>query len=334
MTAPKKRPFPKRPAGSDRQKSAQKPSPKNFPKPNPKNSQEAHKQAPKRPAVERAFKSSREKDGSNPDLILGFNPVRAALMARPQDALKLYVSESRRESKELIEILGLAAQLDLELNFAKRDRLDGFGERHQGLVLLAKTKAEPSLGEFLKTCPMGAPGLIVFLDHLEDPHNFGALIRSAAAFGALGVVYPKDRSAPLNPYAKMASAGASEVLPLIKVVNPARAVLEMKSQGFWVVAAEAGLGQDVLGFDFPSRTVLVLGSEGHGLSRSLLAQADHLVHINLPSPLIGSLNVSNAGAIFIHAYGASQARLAGPASQANPAQKTGPARRSWKNPKI
>ncbi|MDR2388019.1 MAG: 23S rRNA (guanosine(2251)-2'-O)-methyltransferase RlmB [Deltaproteobacteria bacterium] len=295
MSALKKnRPGPKRPNWPN----GQKPSPaedKNF---TPKKS----------PRTAPRLGQNPKGDGFSQDLILGFNPVRAALMARPRDCQKLYLLESRRLSRDLLKILELAKGHGLEVLTANRERLDGFGDRHQGLVLLAKTKIEPTFNEFLKALPLEGPGLIVFLDHLEDPHNFGALIRSSAAFGALGVIYPKDRSAPLSPAARMASAGASEVLPLIKVVNPTRAVLELKRRGFWVVAAEAKLGQDLRTFDFPERSLLIVGSEGQGLSRSLLAQADHLVHIHLPCPLIDSLNVSNAGAILLQAYQTSQAK--------------------------
>jgi 23S rRNA (guanosine2251-2'-O)-methyltransferase len=204
-------------------------------------------------------------------------------------------------------LIELAREIGIKIISAKRGVLERLGPHNQGLALMVKPKQEPGLDELLESIPRSEPALIVFLDHLEDPGNFGALIRSAAAFGALGLVYPKDRSAPVNRAARSASAGASEVIPLVKVVNPVRALQEMKKHGFWVVAAEAEAGEEALSFDFPERSVLVLGSEGSGLSQSLTAQADMLVHIALESPLIDSLNVSNAGAILMHSYRASQA---------------------------
>jgi 23S rRNA (guanosine2251-2'-O)-methyltransferase len=267
------------------------------------------KGAPKRGKGSKSSAPKLPKAGpSKQDWILGYNSVRAALMARPQDCRQLCLTQPLPRSHKFNEILRLASDLGLEIKVISRQTLDGFGDRHQGMALTALPKTEPSLSEILASCPASDPALIVFLDHLEDPHNFGALIRSAAAFGALAVVYPKDRSAPLNQAARMASAGASEVIPLIKVVNPVRAVMEMKKNGFWVVAAEVEAETDALGFDYPERTALLLGSEGAGLRPSLLAQADFKIRVDLFSPYINSLNVSNAGAILAHAYRASQAR--------------------------
>ncbi|MDR2367825.1 MAG: RNA methyltransferase [Deltaproteobacteria bacterium] len=255
--------------------------------------------APKRPP--------RDKAGDTVT-ILGFNPVRAALTARPQDCLTLYVSGSRRSSPRLAALLDLAEGLGLRPVPAARETLDRLGPHHQGLALVARPKGEPGLGELLASRPEPQGALVLVLDHLEDPHNFGALIRSAAAFGALGVVYPKDRSAPLNAAALAASAGAAEAIPLVRAVNTVRAVEEMKRRGFWAVAADPASGRDALAFDFPDRTALILGSEGRGLSRGLLALADMSVGLAMESPLIDSLNVSNAGAILMHAYRAGQAK--------------------------
>jgi 23S rRNA (guanosine2251-2'-O)-methyltransferase len=244
------------------------------------------------------------------ELILGINVVRAALEARPADCLELYVSEARRPSSELRGLVTMAKGLGLEPISPDRDFFERLGSRNQGLALLARAKTEPSLHGLLDLCPSPEPGLVLVLDHLEDPHNFGSLIRSAAAFGALGAVYPKDRSVSLTPAARAASAGASEVLPLVKVVNLARALGVIKQRGFWVVAAEAGQGHDAHGFDFPERTALIVGSEGSGLSHGLAAQADMMVHIPIVSTAINSLNVSNAGAILMRDYRISLARLA------------------------
>jgi 23S rRNA (guanosine2251-2'-O)-methyltransferase len=201
-----------------------------------------------------------------------------------------------------MDLIELARGIGLKPVKAPKEFLDRLGSNHQGLSLLARPKKEPSLSALLDSCPAPKPALILALDHIEDPHNFGALIRSAVAFGALGLVHPKDRSAPLSAAARAASAGGSEVLPLVKVVNLARALEEMKKRNFWVVSAEAGQGQDLVGFDFPDRTVLVLGSEGSGLSRIVAHTTDLMVHIALESKVVDSLNVSNVGAILMHRY--------------------------------
>ena len=194
----------------------------------------------------------------------GYNAVRALLEFRPQDCAAFFVSETRRPSKELDILLRLARDNGIKPRKVENSFFDRLGPRPQGLAVIARPKREPGLKEFLQSCPGSGPGLIVVLDHLEDPRNFGAVIRSAAAFGALGIVYPQDRAAPVNIVARGVSTGGTEVLPLVRVVNLGRALEEMKKRGFWVVAAEAGSGADSLLFDYPERTALVLGSEGGG----------------------------------------------------------------------
>ncbi|MDR1678096.1 MAG: 23S rRNA (guanosine(2251)-2'-O)-methyltransferase RlmB [Deltaproteobacteria bacterium] len=237
------------------------------------------------------------------ELIVGLNTVKTALEARPRDCIKLFIAKTRRHSPEVSALIQLATNIGLAPIKVDPNFIEQLGAaHHQGLALLAKPKREPSLQEFLDSLPSSGPVLILALDHLEDPHNFGALIRSAVAFGAHGLVYPKDRSAPLTTAARAASAGAVEVLSLIKVVNLVRALDDIKKRDFWVVAAEAGLGQSSADFDFPERMVLILGSEGSGISRAVAGAADFSVHIALESSQVASLNVSNAGAILMHSY--------------------------------
>jgi 23S rRNA (guanosine2251-2'-O)-methyltransferase len=223
-------------------------------------------------------------------------------MARPGDCLDLMVSSARRPSTSLAELLALAAAAGLEPLVVPSERLDRLGPRHQGLALMARPRRQPPLAELLASRPSPAPALILALGNVEDPHNFGALMRSAAAFGAQGLVVPRDRSAPLSPAARSAAAGGAEILPLVRVVNLKRALGEMKKAGFWVVAAEAGQGQGAGGFDYPPRSVLLLGSEGKGLGPALSSEADLWVHVDLEPGPVDSLNVSNAGAILMHGY--------------------------------
>jgi 23S rRNA (guanosine2251-2'-O)-methyltransferase len=145
------------------------------------------------------------------------------------------------------------------------------------------------------------PALLLALDHLEDPHNLGALWRTAAAFGVKGLIAPKDRAAPSSAVAYKVAAGGAEVTPLYEAVNLARALEELKELGFWLVGAEGGQGQSLWEFSFPGRAVLALGSEGRGLSRLVREKMDFLVHVPLAGP-IDSLNVSAAGAILMAAY--------------------------------
>ncbi|MDR1297995.1 MAG: RNA methyltransferase [Deltaproteobacteria bacterium] len=233
---------------------------------------------------------------------MGVNTVLAALTLRGRDCLGLLVSGSRSRSPAVAEIVELAEGLDIPVIPTAAARLAGVDPRHQGLCLLARPQRQPGLAALLEGFADEAPALILTLDHVSDPRNLGALLRSAAVFGARGVLAPADRAAPLTQAARSASAGGSEVVPLVTVVNLARALDVLKKRGFWVVGAGAGEGGELGSFQFPSRTALVLGSEGRGLGRLVSRGADMWVGVPMAGQFVTSLNVSNAGAILMQAY--------------------------------
>jgi 23S rRNA (guanosine2251-2'-O)-methyltransferase len=172
---------------------------------------------------------------------------------------------------------------------------------HQGVAARFLPRPSLSLTALLATIDPNDPALLLILDHLEDPHNLGALWRTAAALGVKALIAPKDRAATLSTTVYKVAAGGAEALPLITVVNLNRAIEELKKRDFWVVGAEGATGQNLWDFTFPRRTALLLGSEGQGVSRLLKESADFLVHIPLTGP-VTSLNVSAAGAILMGAY--------------------------------
>jgi 23S rRNA (guanosine2251-2'-O)-methyltransferase len=233
---------------------------------------------------------------------LGLNPVLAALRARGAACLELRVARGLRLSPNLEAVLTEARRLGLPIKATTKAELERLDERHQGVALLRRPGSTPGWPSFRQTLPSEGPALVLALDHLEDPRNLGALLRSAAAFGALAVVVPKDRSAPLSQAARAASAGASEYLPLVRTVNLARTLNELKEDGFWLAAAEGGQGVPLGAFDFPERCALILGGEGRGLSRAAAQAADWLVQIPLAPGPVNSLNVSCAGAVLMHGY--------------------------------
>jgi 23S rRNA (guanosine2251-2'-O)-methyltransferase len=239
---------------------------------------------------------------SSREAVSGLNSTLAALTNRPEDCLELRLSTSRSSSPTLRKILDLAESLHIKPQLVSKAELDPFGSRHQGVVLFAKPQASPGFEAWLDSVAGSQPALALALDHLEDPRNLGALLRSAAAFGAKGLLAPKDRAASLTQAARAASAGGSEVVPLLTVVNISRSLAALKRQGFWVVAAEAETGQPLDEFRFPERSVLLLGAEGKGISRLAGLEADFRISVPLASSIVTSLNVSNAGAILMHAY--------------------------------
>lgn len=170
---------------------------------------------------------------------------------------------------------------------------------HQGMALHVVDLPPVHIEDLTKDTADGSPALIVFVDQGTDPRNIGAILRSAAAFGANAVVVP-DKNAPVvtGAMAKAAS-GAMEVVPLVRVVNLSRAIEQLKEAGFWAVGLD-GEGGDAMGqLEWPKRALLVLGAEGKGLRRLTREHCDFLVRIPM-TPDMESLNLSNAAAIALY----------------------------------
>jgi 23S rRNA (guanosine2251-2'-O)-methyltransferase len=177
-------------------------------------------------------------------------------------------------------------------------------ELARGVVAIARPPKAHDLRDLLDvTAVEGKRRLLVALDGVQDPHNLGAILRSAEFFGAGGVFWARDRSAPVTPVVVRASAGASERLPLCQVTNLARALAEVKEAGFWVVGTVAEGGADLrrLAADgLPDAVVVVLGSEGTGLRRLTRESCDFLATIPGAGG-VASLNVSAAAAVTLAA---------------------------------
>jgi 23S rRNA (guanosine2251-2'-O)-methyltransferase len=176
------------------------------------------------------------------------------------------------------------------------DQLLPQGTVHQGIAVLAGGLEEVGLEDVLRAASLLEQAVIVVLDQVTDPHNVGAIARSAAAFGALAVILPERNAPPLSGVVAKTASGALDVLPLVRVNNLARAMAEMKEPGFWLLGF-AESGGEVLGeADLKGKMALVMGAEGEGMRRLTMENCDRL--LRLPThPPIGSLNVSNAAAV-------------------------------------
>jgi 23S rRNA (guanosine2251-2'-O)-methyltransferase len=170
---------------------------------------------------------------------------------------------------------------------------------HQGWALDAEPLAQPDLDEVLDRHPPGAPAVVLLLDQVTDPHNVGAILRSAAAFGAAAVVVAAHGAPPPTAALAKAASGALEIVPLVRIVNLARTLDRLKEAGFWCCGLdESGTGS-FGALDLGPRVALVLGSEGGGLRRLVRERCDRLAR--LPTrPDLPSLNVSNAAAIALY----------------------------------
>ncbi|NNE34772.1 MAG: 23S rRNA (guanosine(2251)-2'-O)-methyltransferase RlmB [Rhodothermales bacterium] len=186
---------------------------------------------------------------------------------------------------------------------AKIDRLVG-QVNHQGVAATTSAIPYTDVYDVLKTFPSDRDELVklnprlVFLDRVTDPHNLGAVIRSALAFGASAVLVPAVDSAPLNAVVVKSSAGAALRMPICRVSNPVNLFQELKERGFWIFGAEGAAENRVENVDWARPTVVVVGSEGEGIRSTLIEQCDYLVSIKIDDT-IDSLNVSVAAGVVL-----------------------------------
>jgi 23S rRNA (guanosine2251-2'-O)-methyltransferase len=183
------------------------------------------------------------------------------------------------------------------LTRAELDRMAG-NNGHQGVVAVTSAKQYIELDDVV-AAKRGEHSLLVVLDGIEDPHNLGAILRTADAAGADGVVIPERRAAGVTPTVTKASAGASEHLPIAKVTNIARTVDELKEKNIWVVGLDERGTQNYDSLDYNMDCAIVLGGEGKGVHDLVARKCDYLVSI----PMLGkvpSLNVSVAAGVMLY----------------------------------
>jgi len=226
------------------------------------------------------------------DLVAGRIPVLECLHAKRRRVHKLYVL---RDATGLDEIRSAAKGIPLEqMSRADMDHLvpDGL---HQGVVLRADPVPVLNADEWVKG-ELPPDAIVVALDGIQDPHNFGAVVRSAAACGARAVLFGKDRAAPISHVTVKSAAGAMEYIDLVQATNLVRALDGLKEKGFWVAELDADAPQPIWEADLKGRIVLVIGSEGKGVRRLVHEHCD--LHLSIPlSGPITSLNASVSAAI-------------------------------------
>ncbi|HYC06055.1 MAG TPA: 23S rRNA (guanosine(2251)-2'-O)-methyltransferase RlmB [Azospirillaceae bacterium] len=245
--------------------------------------------------------SPRPGGGRGGHLLYGLHAVAAAWTNPKRKVKKLFVTESGLEA--LDPAMEAAHELDLdrpELVLMDKDGLDRMlppGAVHQGMAVEVAPLPELDVVDLCENA--GPTDIIVVLDQVTDPHNVGAILRSAAAFGAKAVVV-QDRHAPeVTGVLARTASGALEVVPIVRATNLSRALSELREAGFWCVGLAEEGARALHEVDLSGRTALVLGSEGEGLRRLTAERCDELAFLPTKPP-IGSLNVSNAAAVALY----------------------------------
>jgi 23S rRNA (guanosine2251-2'-O)-methyltransferase len=247
---------------------------------------------------------------SDTRLVVGFHAVTARLRQRPASVRAVYVAAARHDARAR-ELVERAKAAGVAVHPVDERRLEELarGQRHQGVVAVADA-ALPyvTLADVLGHA--SEPPLLLVLDGVTDPHNLGACLRSADAFGAHAVVVPKDRAVGVNATVAKAASGAADTIPVIAVTNLARALRELKESGVWIVGADAG-GESLFDADVAGPIAWVLGAEGAGLRRLTREHCDRIVGIPLAGS-VESLNVSVAAGICLFATRRARAASATP----------------------
>jgi 23S rRNA (guanosine2251-2'-O)-methyltransferase len=227
--------------------------------------------------------------------IAGINAVASAL-EHDLEHVREVLMEAGAKNPRLTEIEETARRRDVSVRRIPLQSLEGIagGLRHQGVIAryeAAKPTDEKELPGLVEAA--GGKALVLVLDGVQDPHNLGACLRSAAAAGVTAVVIPKDKAAPINATVRKTSAGAADRIPVVSVTNLARTLRALQEMGVWIYGLDGSATQAIHGIDFTGNVALVMGGEGEGMRRLTREHCDGLVKIPMPGEM-ESLNVSVA----------------------------------------
>ncbi len=277
--------------------------------PTPKAEDRVYHAAHKR-KLERQRREKGRHQREQTELVVGRNPVLECLHARVP-ATALYVAEGAGNDERLSESVRLAADRALpvlEVNKLELDRMTGNG-MHQGIGLAIPPFEYANLQDLMaEAAALPKPGMFVILDNITDPRNLGAVIRSVGAFGGNGVIIPERRSASVTAVAWRTSAGTAARVPVAKETNMNRTIKEFQQNGYQVVGLDAGGDHTLDTYDGTDNVVIVVGSEGKGISRLVRENCDTIMSIPT-EPWVESLNASVAAGVVLSEF-ARQRRLA------------------------
>lgn len=233
------------------------------------------------------------------DIVYGKHSVREVLNGNIE-INKLFIQKGL-QPHTLSDILQIVKQRDIIISEVPKNKLDIMteGANHQGVVLSISPYPYQTLEDcFNLAASKSQDPFILILDQIEDPHNFGSIIRTADAFGVHGIIIPKRRAAQLTATVAKTSTGAIEYVPIIRVTNLQQTITQLKKRGVWVFATAMD-GEDIRTWNSTGAVAVIIGNEGTGVSKQLLKSADGIITI----PMVGhvqSLNASVATAIAVY----------------------------------
>ncbi|WP_196604722.1 23S rRNA (guanosine(2251)-2'-O)-methyltransferase RlmB [Pectinatus haikarae] len=250
--------------------------------------------------AQKTAEASEQTQEISPDIIAGRNAVREALKSG-RHINKILTAENAHGGS-MQEIISMARNSRVIIHTVSQNKLDALSgaEHNQGIIAYTPPVDYAELDDVLAgIAEKNEVPFLVLLDELEDPHNLGAVLRTADAAGAHGVIISKRRSCPLSSTVAKVSAGAIEYVPVVRVNNIAQTIAELKTKGFWVAGADASGETFFYDANLTGPLLIVVGSEGKGIGQLVRQSCDFLVKIPMRGK-INSLNASNAAAILMY----------------------------------
>jgi 23S rRNA (guanosine2251-2'-O)-methyltransferase len=231
---------------------------------------------------------------------MGRNCIAEVLKSSPRRLVEVYTSQKPHSDALYTEL----KKKKIAIKHVTKKELSQMvqSESHQAYIAAVKERGRPDMNSFLERSYDRDNSIVLMLNSIYDPQNLGAIIRAGECFGVDLVVYSKNRGADITPVTTKTSAGATELVPIVKVSNLVETMKRFQREGFWAVCADAGEGsQSLYDMKFPEKTLLILGSEGKGIQPLLLKKCD--LHVNIPMlGKIDSLNLSQAADAFLNSY--------------------------------
>ena len=232
------------------------------------------------------------------DIIFGKNAITEALIKGDREINKILISKNIHTDAKIDKIKSLAREKGIVFQFVAKEKFQPYAEfNHQGIIAQISPLKYTDLDEFLEKKHENAS--LVILDGIEDPHNFGAIIRSCVCAGVSGIIIPSRRNVQVNSVVEKTSAGAINHIPIIKVNSLSNAVQQLKDSDWWIIATDASAEDNYYDIKYNDMNfALIMGAEHAGVSKTLLKMSDFKVKIPMMNNF-NSLNVSNAAGVII-----------------------------------